>query len=805
MSYQDSEKFMDAADAYHDALSISPSKLWIYEPLVHSIGGSGEFSPTDWEELLTEMEDAVRLQNSSIGMTTTTIPPSSSGSKARERRTLDLSSAYGDVGSRQLTSEEGALIYEAAVEGKGKDAMPDMSATFPGGSPMAYALGNAAENAGDHHTAWGYYTLANNLEMASHRPYTPKMAIQTVNYFKQFFHSKFWPSVEGVKGVGLKTDYPVFVVGLPYCGVELLEGVLNGHSSIFGLNAQPDYFASLNGQVDEALRYSVINRHAMATQTTAFADLEKGGWGAVKRKVNEFARIVLENMQKLSNHVAQNLVFPLPKHALDTETSNYFSIGLIHTFFPKAKIINLVRDPLDNILEMYLHRHGDRRSPMEFANAVESLVLHYISYMDLMHHWRNTLPEGTIIDVNYDELRVDPEKAVAPVLAALGLQWQPSMLDFRPSKLARRPTGFWRRYATEEGMASLISSLEGAVVMMEREKMLPFPHSMNWGLTKSYNYDRALGRKAKKPTKEVEASSVPKPSKAQKEKAIKEEKPKQQSKPSKKEKKEKKSKAPVKKASAADSPKPKEMKKKSTATAATTGNDGAPFTFPPLTGSDRKRLTAILAPLQKQFGADKLVAVSQQLDRAHATGDVIVDCIVAAALVLGNNYELQETTRLLERLIEVRSDVPIALVTLAQLYSSDNGFENNEKALEVSDKLIKLMPQKVDGLVSRSKVLAKINRVHEALDDLTAALEVDEAKHFTPDSLLARSKVLIARAQLYIRARLHSRAYVDLHEIIQRGTATTPQVYFLLGQTEITFAHIQKAIEACKRRSIFIV
>lgn len=59
----------------------------------------------------------------------------------------------------------------------------------------------------------------------------------------------------------------------------------------------------------------------------------------------------------------------------------------------------------------------------------DSLALQYAVYLDLMSHFRSVLP-GRVMDVRYEELVADHEGVIRDVIDRLGLDWNPSVLEY---------------------------------------------------------------------------------------------------------------------------------------------------------------------------------------------------------------------------------------------------------------------------------------------------------------------------------------------------------------------------------------
>ncbi|MBV8666680.1 MAG: sulfotransferase, partial [Burkholderiaceae bacterium] len=66
----------------------------------------------------------------------------------------------------------------------------------------------------------------------------------------------------------------------------------------------------------------------------------------------------------------------------------------------------------------------------EFSYDLDSLGRYYRRYAKLMRHWHAVLPEGSILDLRYEDLVSDTENQARRLLRHLGMEWDPRCLDF---------------------------------------------------------------------------------------------------------------------------------------------------------------------------------------------------------------------------------------------------------------------------------------------------------------------------------------------------------------------------------------
>src|SRR5262249_35561791 len=111
---------------------------------------------------------------------------------------------------------------------------------------------------------------------------------------------------------------------------------------------------------------------------------------------------------------------PAAERITDKMPSNFRFAGLIHLALPNARIIHVRRDPLDTCLSCFSKIFtGDQ----PFSYDLGELGRLYRAYDALMAHWRRVLPDGAMLDVQYEELVADFENQARRIVAYCGLAW----------------------------------------------------------------------------------------------------------------------------------------------------------------------------------------------------------------------------------------------------------------------------------------------------------------------------------------------------------------------------------------------
>ena len=308
---------------------------------------------------------------------------------------------------------------------------------------LLFALGHALDARGDHDGAADCASRGNALVLGLHkgrRDYSPDEHGRFVDALVQTFDRAFF---DRLASGGLPSRRPVFVFGLPRSGTTLIEQVLASHPRVHGAGelrlARRTYEA-----VPAALGRKGPTRDALP-------DLDPSN-------LRSLAERHLARLDEIDGGKAPRIIDKMP--------DNYLYLGLLAAMFPEATFIHCRRDLRDVAVSCWV---TDFRS-IRWANEQGQIAHRIGQYHRLMAHWRATLPVP-FLDVDYEDVVADLEPASRRLVAACGLDWDASCLDFhenpRPVRTAsvaqvrqpvyRRSVARWKNY--ERSLGPLFAAL----------------------------------------------------------------------------------------------------------------------------------------------------------------------------------------------------------------------------------------------------------------------------------------------------------------------------------------------------------
>lgn len=279
-----------------------------------------------------------------------------------------------DLGSHVLTDQDVQAI---------SDLLASAEPTSPYRSLFHFARGNALDHRKAYSAAFADFTKANSI-VTEVRPYRADLYHKLVSELL---------SITSPETAEDRTFAPIFIIGMPRSGTTLVEQILSAHSQV--------------GATDELVK---LGQLSVALEG-------QGGYAEfLKNAKKEAFSPLAERYESTISAYDQN-----HGRLIDKNPGNFLHVALIKRLFPRAKIINVVRDPLDNAMGVY-RRYFDKG--YEFSYSMEGIIFHWQGYLTLMNHW-NTLFKNEIFHLNYAALVKSPKDQIDTLLKYCELTREP--------------------------------------------------------------------------------------------------------------------------------------------------------------------------------------------------------------------------------------------------------------------------------------------------------------------------------------------------------------------------------------------
>jgi len=234
---------------------------------------------------------------------------------------------------------------------------------------------------------------------------------------------------------GHKTKDPIFILGLPRAGSTLIEQILASHSMIDGTLELPNILS-----IAQSLRGDDIYGK--------LGNYPKSMSSLTQKQREDFGKRFIDDTRM---HRKDAPMFT------DKMPNNFRHIGLIHLIMPNAKIIDARRYPLDCCFSMFKQLFAQGQ---EFSYGLAEAGSYYKSYVKLMDHWDQVLP-NKVLRVNNEDVIEDLEGQVKRMLDFLELPFEEECISFyetdrsvrtASSEQVRQPInkkgmGRWKPYA----------------------------------------------------------------------------------------------------------------------------------------------------------------------------------------------------------------------------------------------------------------------------------------------------------------------------------------------------------------------
>jgi len=277
-------------------------------------------------------------------------------------------------------------------------------------SHIHFALGKMKDDLGEYDEAFRHYQQANLL---ANKAYDESGTRLFFKHFKQVFSAD---RLATLSGSGHGSDEPVFIAGMPRSGTSLVEQIISSHREAGG--------AGEFGGIEDVVKALCDPDNLKGVKQACESNL-------VPDKLRSQAAQYL--------NILRNRAMP-GKRIVDKTPGNYLYLGLIRVLFPKAKIVHVMRNPLDNCLSCYFQDFEN----LPWSFDLKHVAQRYNFYREVMSHWTSVFPDKSILDIQYETLIDRPKDETRRLIAFLGLPWDSACLEFYKANRAVKTASMWQ-------------------------------------------------------------------------------------------------------------------------------------------------------------------------------------------------------------------------------------------------------------------------------------------------------------------------------------------------------------------------
>ncbi|GGD76655.1 tetratricopeptide repeat-containing sulfotransferase family protein [Lacimicrobium alkaliphilum] len=203
---------------------------------------------------------------------------------------------------------------------------------------------------------------------------------------------------------GCASNQPIFVVGMPRSGTTLMERILSSHSMVYSGEELHDFSITVKAHTGTASK-RLLDK---AVLTAAYqADHTQIG----KQYIQRTAALSKEH-----------------PHFVDKLPFNFLYLDLIRRALPNAKVICMLRDPLDTCIGNFRQLFSLQNPFTAYALDLDRTAQYYQRFYRWVHQF-NDLQHPNFKIVRYESLVTSPESQIRDILSFCNLPWQQACLQ----------------------------------------------------------------------------------------------------------------------------------------------------------------------------------------------------------------------------------------------------------------------------------------------------------------------------------------------------------------------------------------
>ena len=237
----------------------------------------------------------------------------------------------------------------------------------------AFALSNIFHKKKEYEKSSYFLKIANDESLKNSKS-TYESRIKNAEFIRSFEIKK-----QRCK-TSINSEQIIFIVGMPRSGSTLLENILSLNNKVVDM-----------GEID-FLEESI-------------------------REIKDIKDVFTSYKKKIDNKFEASSCFT------DKNLFNFIYCAVIYRYFPNAKIIHCIRNPLDNILSMYRTNFRNQ----SFTYSLTDIANFYVYHFNVMQEYKKHYGE-IIFEYCYEELVRNPKVEIPKIINWLGWQWDDTYL-----------------------------------------------------------------------------------------------------------------------------------------------------------------------------------------------------------------------------------------------------------------------------------------------------------------------------------------------------------------------------------------
>jgi tetratricopeptide (TPR) repeat protein len=274
-----------------------------------------------------------------------------------------------------------------------------------------FALAKSYEDLADYQQSFVYLEQGNKLRR-KHINYQVQTDKNIMSDIRQIFSPLWWRNHKGHGLSAIKassTITPIFVLGMPRTGSTLTDRLLSANDNVFSAGELSDFEQQLTAQVNQ---YRSPRDHSKKSFISAASQVD-------------FRQLGQDYLSSVTAHFGEAVVGDKTTYFIDKLPFNYLYVGLIKAALPQAKIVHVIRNPMDTCYAVYKTLF---QQAYPFSYQQQELAAYFISYQKLMQHWAQ-LADLDIHQLSYEELVGDPKETGKKLYQFCGLEWHDRYID----------------------------------------------------------------------------------------------------------------------------------------------------------------------------------------------------------------------------------------------------------------------------------------------------------------------------------------------------------------------------------------